>query len=174
MFVETKRLRLRRLREDDFDDFCDFAMDPELSRMMGREPLNTREDAWRSFRWLRERELRGYALVLKETGRVVGNLTVSQVPRFDVSLHQVAGKQGRAISFAISRHYRRQGLMEEAARAVIRALFAEGMDYVQCGSFDFNTPSAALQKKLGFEYLTTQRIDLDGEIYTATQRILWK
>ena len=174
MFVETKRLILRRLREEDFDDFCDFAMDDEMSRMMGRDLLHTREDVWRIFRWLRDRERRGYALVLRETGRVIGNLTVTQVPRFDAVLNQLAGKQGRAMSFAISRHYRRQGLMEEAVRAAIRALFAEGMDYVQCGSFDFNTASAALQKKLGFEYLTTERVELDGENCTAIWRILWK
>ena len=174
MFLETRRLILRRFREGDFDDFCAFAMDEEMSRMMGREVLSTREDAWVLFRHLRERELRGYALVLKETGRVIGNLTVTQAPRFGTVLRQLAGKQGRALSFSISRHYRRLGLTEEALRAVIRALFAEGMDYVQCGSFDFNGPSAALQKKLGFEYLTTERMEVYGENRTAIWRILWK
>lgn len=174
MFLETRRLILRRFREDDFDDFCEFAMDAEVSRMMGREGLSSREDAWQSFRWYRERQLRGYALELKETGRVIGNLTVTQVPRFGIPLGQLAGKQGRTVSFAISRQYRRRGLAEEAVRAVIRALFSEGMDYVQCGSFDFNAPSAALQKKLGFEYLTTERMDLEGKTCTAIQRVLWR
>ena len=173
MFLETRRLILRRFREDDFEDFCGFAMDAELSRMMGRETLHTREEAWAAFRRIRERQMRGYALVLKETGRVIGELTVTQAPRLDGG-RILAGKQGRALTFSLSRHHRRQGLMEEAVRGVLRALYAEGMDFVLCGSFDFNAPSIALQKKLGFEYLTTERMDLDGEPRTAIWRIAWK
>ena len=174
MFLETRRLILRRFREGDFPEFCDFAMDDDLARMMGREVPATREETWRIFRRIRDRELRGYALVLKETGRIIGSISVTQPPRCGAVGAHLAGRRGRALSFSISRHYRRQGLMEEAVRAVIRALFAEGMDFIQCGSFDFNTPSAALQKKLGFEYLTTERMDREGENRTAIWRILWK
>ena len=174
MFLETKRLIIRKFRDEDFDDFCDFAMDDEMSRMMGRGLLHTRADARLTFTWLKNREKRGYALVLKETGRVIGNLTVTQVPRFEEALRHLEGFEGRSLSYAISRHHRRQGLMEEAVRAVIDALFAEGFDYIECGSFDFNTASAALQKKLGFEYLATERFDMDGELRTAIECILWK
>ena len=174
MFLETERLILRRFREEDFDDFCDFAMDDDMSRMMGRDRLHTRADARLMFTWLKSRAERGYALELKSTGRVIGNLTVTRVPRFDDSVRRLEGSEGRALSFAISRHYRRQGLMEEAVRAVIDALFDEGMDYIQCGCFDFNVPSKALQEKLGFRYLTTEKIDMAGKRYTAIQRILWK
>ena len=174
MFLETERLILRRFREEDFGDFCDFAMDDEMSRMMGRERIQTRADARLAFLWLKNRAERGYALELKSTGRVIGNLTVSQVPRFEGAARRLEGREGRSLSFSISRHYRRQGLMEEAVRAAIAALYGEGMDYIQCGCFDFNTASKALQEKLGFEYLTTEKIDMAGKRYTAIQRILWK
>ena len=174
MFLETERLILRKFREEDFDDFCDYAMDDEMSRMMGRERIQTRADARLAFLWLKNRAERGYALELKSTGRVIGSLRVCQVPRFDEAVRRLEGREGRSLSFAISRHFRRQGLMEEAVRATIAALFDEGMDYIQCGCFDFNTASRALQEKLGFQYLTTERIDLGGERYTAIQRILWK
>ena len=174
MFLQTERLILRRFREEDFDDFCDFAMDDEMSRMMGRDRIQTRADARLAFTWLKNREERGYALELKSTGRVIGNLTVSQVPRFDEAVRRLEGFEGRSLSFAISRHFRRQGLMEEAVRAAIAALYGEGMDYIQCGCFDFNTASKALQEKLGFEYLATEKIDMGGKRYTAIQRIRWK
>ena len=174
MFLETERLILRKFREEDFDDFCDFAMDDEMSRMMGRDRISTRADARLAFMWLKNRAERGYALELKSTGRVIGNLTVSQVPRFQEVMQNLENYKGRSLSFAISRHFRRQGLMEEAVRATIAALFDEGMDYIQCGCFDFNTASKALQEKLGFQYLTTEKIDMDGERCTAIQRILWK
>ena len=174
MFLQTERLILRRFREEDFDDFCDFAMDDDMSRMMGRDLIHTRADARLTFTWLKSRMERGYALELKSTGRVIGSLTVSQVPRFHDVRRRLENYEGRSLSFAISRHFRRQGLMEEAVRATIAALFEEGMDYIQCGSFDFNTASKALQEKLGFQYLTTEKLDMGGERYTAIQRILWK
>ena len=174
MFLETRRLIIRKFRDEDFDDFCDFAMDDDMSRMMGRDLLHTRADARLTFMRLKNREKRGYALVLKDTGRVIGSLTVTQVPRFEAVLRKLEGFAGRSLSFSISRHHRRQGLMEEAVRAVIAALFDEGMDYIACGSFDFNIASAALQKKLGFRYLTTERFDMNGEMLTAIERILWK
>ena len=174
MFLETERLILRKFREEDFDDFCDYTMDDEMSRMMGRDRISTRADARLAFMWLKNRVERGYALELKSTGRVIGSLRVCQVPRFDEAVRRLGGWEGRSLSFAISRHFRRQGLMEEAVRAAIAALFEEGMDYIQCGCFDFNTASRALQEKLGFQYLTTERIDLGGKRCTAIQRILWK
>ena len=174
MFLETERLILRKFREEDFDDFCDYAMDDEMSRMMGRDRISTRADARLAFMWLKNRAERGYALELKSTGRVIGSLRVCQVPRFDEVVRRLEGREGRSLSFAISRHFRRQGLMEEAVRATIATLFDEGMDYIQCGCFDFNTASRALQEKLGFQYLTTERIDLGGKRCTAIQRILWK
>ena len=174
MFLETERLIIRKFWDEDFDDFCDFAMDDDMSRMMGRDLLHTRADARLTFTWLKNREKRGYALVLKDTGRVIGNLTVTQVPRFEEVLRKLDGFEGRSLSFSISRHHRRRGLMEEAVRATIDALFDEGLDYIECGSFDFNTASAALQKKLGFQYLTTERFDMNGEMFTAVERILWK
>ena len=65
--------------------------------------------------------------------------------------------------------------MSEALRAVIARLFdEEGMDYVQCGYFDFNTVSAALQEKLGFTHLITQEIDFKGERVVSVEQILWK
>lgn len=173
-FLETERLILRKFRETDFDDFCDYAMDDEMSRMMGRDLLHSRDDARLTFDWLKDKEERGYVLVLKQTGRVIGNLTVTRVPDFQQPLPQLEGRRGRAMSFSISRHYRRRGLMEEALRAAIAALFREGYDYVECGHFDFNTASAALQKKLGFRHLTTERFTMGGTEYTAEEHILWK
>ncbi len=65
--------------------------------------------------------------------------------------------------------------MSEAVRAVIARLFEEeGMDYVQCGYFDFNTVSKAMQEKLGFTHLITMTIDFRGEMMTTVENILWK
>ena len=175
MFLETERLILRKFREEDFQDFCAYAMDEEMCRMMGNDLMNTEEAARVTFDWLKDKEERSYVLILKETGRAIGNLNVTSVPDHLLKLPALAGKRGVSLSFCISRRHRRQGLMSEAVRAVIARLFdEEGMDYVQCGYFDFNTVSARLQEKLDFTHLITMTIDFKGEKRTTVENILWK
>ena len=175
MFLETERLALRKFREDDFNDFCAYAMDAEMCRMMGNDLMDTRETARVTFDWLKDKEDRSYVLIYKETGRAIGNLNVTKLPGHLLELPDLKGKRGVSLSFCISRHYRRQGLMSEALRAVITHLFEEeGMDYVQCGYFDFNAASAALQEKLGFTHLTTAEIDFKGEQTVTVEQVLWK
>ena len=175
MFLETDRLILRKFQEEDFADYCAYAMDEEMNRMMGNDMLDTVEAARECFDWLKDREERSYVLVYKETGRAIGNLNVTAGPFELRDLEPLAGKRGKSLSFCISRQYQRQGLMSEAVRAVIAHLFdEEGMDYVQCGYFDFNTVSAKFQEKLGFTYLTTLELDFKGETRTSVENIMWK
>ena len=174
MFVETERLVIRKFREEDFSDFCEFTMDEELCRMMGRDLITDAESARPTFDWLMNKEERGYALVHKENNKVIGNLTVGEVPPHVKALPEVQGKKGCALSFSLSRKYQRRGLMSEAVSGVIGQLFQEGMDYINCGYFDFNTASEKLQEKLGFAYLMKESFPCDGEMVTVVECILWK
>ena len=175
MFLETDRLILRKFQEEDFSDFCAYAMDLEMCRMMGNDPMDTEEAARATFDWLKDKEERSYVLVYKETGRVIGNLNITPIPDHLLELPALAGKQGKSLSFCISRQYRRQGLMSEAVRVVAAHLFdGEGMDYVQCGYFAFNTTSKALQERLGFTHLVTMELDFKGEKIVTVENVLWK
>lgn len=177
MFLETERLILRKFREEDFEDYYAYAADREMNRMMGQYDLTDREDARGCFDWLKDKEKYSYAIVLKENGKVIGNLNVVALPDFllEMDLEELRGKRGVCLSFCLSRHYRRRGLMEEAVRAVIDKLFlVEGMDYVQCGYFDFNLPSEKLQEKLGFTRLTVSTFCWDGEEIRTVENILWR
>lgn len=173
VFCESERLVIRKIREDDFDQFCDFLIDTETCLMMGRDIITDRESARPTFDWLKDQEARGFALVLKDGNRVIGNLTVSEVHHLD-DCEAVAGKRGAALSFSLGRPWRRQGLMEEAIRAVMAELFRQGYDYVNCGNFDYNTASAALQEKLGFHEIMVEEMDVEGDIFVLYERILWK
>ncbi|MDE7054274.1 MAG: GNAT family N-acetyltransferase [Oscillospiraceae bacterium] len=173
MFLSTERLLLRKWEERDFPDFCAYAMGEEMSRMMG-DILYTEEDTRASFDWLKDKEERGYALVLKETGRVIGNLNIVSVQEHLANLPELRGKRGVGMSFAISRQYRRQGLMSEAVKAVAAELFdREGFEYIQCGCFSFNTASAKLQEKLGFTHLVTLPEPDNPETITV-ENVLWR
>ena len=49
IFLETDRLILRRLEESDFPDYAAYAVDNEMSRMMGRPILKTEADIRTNF-----------------------------------------------------------------------------------------------------------------------------
>ncbi len=175
MFLETERLTLRKFQEDDFDDFCDYAMDDEMSRMMGRSLLRNREEARLNFDWLKDKEERSYGLVYKDTGKVIGNLNICAVPTELLELENLKGKAGKSLSFSISKNYQRKGLVLETLNKVIKHLFdIEDTDYIQCGHFPFNIASEMLQKKLGFEYLKTLHFDDEGIEIISIENILWK
>lgn len=175
MFLETERLILRKFQEADFPDFGEFAMDEEMCRMMGRDPMPDAAAARLNFNWLKDGEERGYALVNKENSKVIGNLTVCPVPDYLSGRKELEGKSGCSLSFSISRHYQRRGLMQEAISAVIARLFLiENMDYVNCGHFSFNIPSRELQKKLGFVFLFSDRIHINGAEILCIENVLWK
>jgi len=169
VFLETERLILHRFTEDDFDDFYAFAADREMCRMMGRADLADPIAARKSFAWLKDNEPRGCCLVLKKTGRVIGNLTVAQPSLAVADQPALHSLRGCGLSFSISRSYQRYGLMLEALRAVIARLFSEeDFDYIICGHFGFDSASRALQQKLGFIHLFTESHTINGE---QTERI---
>lgn len=175
MLLETGRVVLRKFRETDFSDFCDYAMDPKRCRMMGTDELPDIDAARMAFDWFLTKEDRAYAIVHKQSGKVIGGLTVYNTPPSHiVSLEALKGKRGAALSFGIAKAFRRQGLMLEAVSAVIAHLFeVEGVDYINAGYLYFNTPSRQMQKKLGFSYLTTARFGEGEETVTVIENILW-
>lgn len=173
-FVETGRLLLRRLEEADFPAYAAYAVDDEMSRMMGRAFLHAETDIRQNFDWLKDKEPRCYGIMEKSRSHLIGNLSVCAVPAQLTGLEQLQGRQGCTLSYCICRTAQRKGYAAEAVRAVIAELFnAEQMDFVQCGCFAFNIPSQQLLNKLGFTELTRLHIPMpEGEVETI-ESILW-
>lgn len=176
MFLQTDRLVLRRIQENDFSDFCEFAADPEACRMMGRDIITDAASARPTFDWLKDKEDRAYVLVSKENRKVIGNLTVyNAIPSYLSNLDIFRGKRGRSLSLSIGKTYRRQGFMYEAVSQVIDYIFAnENADCILYGYFDFNIPSRELQKKLGFQRIYTDNVQINGERFVCVENVLWK
>ena len=175
-FVETPRLILRKVSEADFSYFREDLADKEMDRMMLRWPCETEEDIRLCFEWFLYKEERAYAIVHKETGETIGNLTVyNHVPECVANHEVVQGKNGKALSFAVLPAFRHKGYMYEAVSGVIDHLFREeNADYINCGYLSYNAPSKALQEKLGFTYLLTERIQFDGQEMESIENILWR
>ena len=154
-FVETPRLLLRKVTQADYPYFRTYLTDKHMDEMMLRSPCNSEEDIQAGFDWFLNKEDRAYVIVHKEAGTVIGNLTVYDKVSTEVTQQEaVAGKNGKALSFAMSPAWQRRGLMLETVRAVIDRLFSEeNADYINCGYLSYNVPSKMLQEKLGFDNL---------------------
>lgn len=158
MKLTTDRLVIRLFEADDFTDYFAYIMEPYLQEMLGLHDVMDQASALQTFHWLMENR-RFLALVHKADQKVIGHICLH--PMLD-SLEedpQFAGKKGVSFSFAISRDYRRQGLMEEALRAVIEQLFQEDVDYIDCEHVAENVASGALQKKLGFRFYKEEQFE---------------
>lgn len=174
IFVETDRLLLRKVAEEDFAYFRDYLMDKEMDRMMLRSSCETEKDVRLGFEWFLHKEERAYVIVHKETDKTIGNLTVyNRVPECVANHENVQGKSGKALSFAMSPAFQRKGFMYEAVSAVIDHLFREEKaDYISCGYLSYNAPSKALQEKLGFTYLLTERFPFEDKEMESIENIL--
>lgn len=178
--LETKRLTVRTLREEDYPDFLEYVMDAELCRMLGWQEKQNESEAKQQFdRLLQAKSYLG--VVLKENGKMIGNIglgNVKHIPSLAMVLEKdpvMKDLRGCSLSFALSADYRRKGIITEAVIGVMDLLFKNDFyDYMNCGYFTFNDPSRHLQEKLGFHYYCTHRFGMMPDGPEIIENILMK
>lgn len=146
--IETKRLTLRQFSADDAKDVFAILsdeqttldcggyhafdeMDEEYGRLMQKFAGQTR-----------------YSIVLKETGRVIGMISMMDAERAVPCLE---------LGIEIAPDVWRKGFAQEALEAVVQAYF-EKTDVVMFtgGHYAYNEASGELLKKCGFTYEGTE------------------
>lgn len=148
--IETERLVLRPFKWDDLDDFFGYASVDGVGEMAGW-PHHENKDKSKEILTRFIDEDKTFALVLKETGRVVGSLGVEFYGAED-KLTEFDGYKGREIGYVLAKDQWGKGLMAEAVSAVINHLFDEmDLDFLTCGYYDFNNQSKRVQEKCGFK-----------------------
>ncbi len=141
--IETERLVLRELREEDFPDYEILAADIEVMRYLGGKTQN-RVEAWRHMGYLVGHwVLRGYgywAAEEKETGKFIGRIGFSNP----------AGWPGFELGWTIAPGYQGRGFASEGARRLLKYAF-EDLDKPHVISLIHpdNTPSRKVAEKLG-------------------------
>lgn len=141
--IETERLILRELRQEDFPTYEKLAADPDVMRYLGGRTMN-QVDAWRHMAFMVGHwQLRGYgyfALVEKTTGEFIGRAGFTNPtgwPGFELGWTVVPWKQ-------------RQGFAFEAAQRLLRFAFEDlDKDHVISLIHPDNTPSRRVAEKLG-------------------------
>ena len=173
MRIETPRLLLRPLEEADLTAFSTYVLDAELSRMYGLPTNMDHDTAAKIFHAFLQGGMTS-ALVLRETGCMIGHLMAVPPELPAEAMTRLDGKQGVTLAYAVAPGHQRQGLAFEALSAAIGYLFQQGMDYIHCGYYDFNLPSRRLQEKLGFQPFGTHSFQRRKDSITIIDNILWR
>jgi len=147
----TGRLILRDWSPCDIDDFFALWSNPRLTLPEGNPPLATKEECMPLFRYLMMAK-NNYAMVLRESGRVIGTLGLNEDAERDERL--------RNAGFMVNEDYWGRGLMKEALCAVI-AQPPDGVLGLSCAHAAGNERVRRLVQSLGFSY---------AKIYPAVKR----
>lgn len=148
--IETDRLILRAWREEDLEDFYEYAKVDGVGQMAGWLPHESIEES-RTILGFFIRDKKTFALELKENGKVIGSLGLEER---EVELPVADDTIGREIGYAISKDYWGRGLTPEAVKAVIEYCFKElSFDWLTCGHFVRNNQSRRVVEKSGFRYI---------------------
>ena len=117
--LQTERLVLRMLREDDFEQYAAMMADPEVTRYLGDGRPLARADAWRQMAMLLGHwQLRGYghwAIEERATGRLAGR----------VGFFNPEGWPGFELGWTLAREFWGRGYATEGARAALEYGFTE-------------------------------------------------
>ncbi len=152
--LETERLILRRFIESDAVLMYDnWASDPEVSKYL-TWPTHASVEVTKSLMkdWIARYEKPDYynwVIGLKETGEVVGNISVVEVKE---------KVEAALIGYCMGQAWWGRGIMPEALTEVIRYLFDEvGMNRVAACHSTQNPKSGRVMQKAGMKYEGTLR-----------------
>lgn len=149
--LETDRLLLRPVNQNDLTDIHAFSSDPDVAELAGFQPSENLEmSAKRMLEYMDDNET--LAVVLKKENKLIG--TVSLQKR-EWTMYPIDRKlKGRELGFDLNRKYWGRGLMPEAVKAVADYCFRElHYDFLTAGHFLDNSQSARAIEKCGFTYL---------------------
>jgi RimJ/RimL family protein N-acetyltransferase len=145
--IETERLILRPWQESDAEELYAYASDPSVGPPAGWPPHTSVENSREIIlRVLSKGET--YAVCLKN-GKAVGSIGLHLNGSTDMTERDDECELG----YWIGKPFWGQGLIPEAARALLRYAFGTlGMRAVWCGYYEGNEKSRRVQEKCGFVY----------------------
>ena len=144
----TKRLVLRLWKQDDLDDFFEYASVDGVGQMAGWKPHENKQETQKILDSFIEHKK---TFALEYQGKVIGSLGIElyNEERFP----EFADLKCREIGYVLSKAYWGNGFMPEAVNEVLRYLFEDaGLDVIFCGHFLSNHQSARVQEKCGFRH----------------------
>ena len=151
--LETKRLLLRKILQQDENDLYEYARDAETSRYLLWEPHSSRAYTRAHLHYLQEQYKKAaffdWALVEKESGKMIGTCGFTEIYE----------KEKRAeVGYVLSPRYHRQGLAPEALERVMEYGFCTlGLEKLSGRFMEDNEASRKVLTRLGFTDDTTKK-----------------
>lgn len=144
--METARLVLRRLTEEDLDDLFNMRKDPDMHEYTDTMPdtslKDTKEYLERMDKGINEGKWLLWGIQSKETHRIIGSVSVWNFTE---------SRNGAELGYGIVTHMQGNGYMAESLQAVIDYCFRTiGMDWIEACTEEGNESSTRLLENLGF------------------------
>ena len=170
--LETKRLILRRYKEEDIDAMYEIITDERLSKYI-KYPEYTKEKELECIKdWIKNADDSSnekWVMELKDTGEIVGNIDVNTV----VKKHNYCN-----VGYTVRYKYWGNGYAAEALKVVSDYLLDSGYYLVECSCNELNRQSSRVMEKAGFKkdgYIANRRLNKDGtysgvEYYSKTRK----
>lgn len=146
MILETQRLLLRPIEQDDAQDIFAYASEPDVGPNAGWKPHENLDETLEIIETVFLHQQAVFGIVLKETGTMVGSIGLVGDPKRQ-------NEQARMLGYALSAKQWGRGYMTEAAAAVVRHGFETmGLDLISAYCYPLNERSQRVLDKLGFQY----------------------
>lgn len=156
--IETERIILRAFKEEDLNDFYEYASVEGVGEMAGWLHHKSISESKKILEMFITHD-KTFAIVYKENNKVIGSIGIEKYEMED-KLSEFNNYRGREIGFVLSKDYWGRGLMPETVKAVIDYLFNKlDLDFLLCGHFNYNTQSKRVQEKCGFVPYRTLLMD---------------
>ncbi len=112
--IETERLLLREITENDVEDVLEMRSDPEVMRYIPRPLAKTNEDALKHIRMIRQsivkKESINWGIALKDTNRMIGFVGFVRMRPEDFRSE---------LGYLLNKNYHRKGFMMEVLPPVL-------------------------------------------------------
>lgn len=141
--LETERLILRLFQEDDLDAIYEIFSHEKINTYLPWFALKNKEEAQAFYeeKFVNTKDYQ-YAICLKENNVPIGYIHVSREDHHD-------------LGYGLLEQYWRQGIVSEAARAVIEQVKKDGIPYITATHDVNNSHSGYVMEALGMVYQYT-------------------
>lgn len=145
LVVETERLILRNFRQEDLNDFYEYARNPAVGPNAGWKPHESIEESQHILDcFIKDDEV--MAITDKESGKLIGSIGLHKDNKRSFSKTNMVG-------YVLTEPYWGRGLMTEAVKAVIDYAFTKTeVELLSISHFSFNNRSRRVIEKCGFRY----------------------
>ncbi len=142
--METERLILRGWDIDDVNDLYEYAKNPNVGPHAGWKPHASKTESLEIIQSLFLEKYDSWAIVLKETGRIIGSIGYERDVRRP-------NTNSRELGYALGEPFWGNGIMTEAAKAALAYGFSEmKLDLIAIYRNPHNLRSARVIEKCGF------------------------